>query len=197
MRKLRTGIRKEQYIRGALTVIARDGMKRLSVARVAREVGLVPSAVYRHFHSKDQLLDAVLDYIAERIQNNVRETWEQTEDPVERLHRFLMRQLKLIKENRAIPTVVFAQGIFSEDPSRREKSFKIFGTFRQLIRSTVQIGQKEGLIRQDVPSETIVHFWIGILQPAAFLYTISDGQYDLEKHGRRAWKLFLEMIEPM
>ena len=196
IRRLSTDIRKDQLIRGVLNVIARDGMKHLSVARVSREVGLVPSALYRHFHSKDEMLDAVLEYIQERIQNNFREVCEQTEDSLERIHRFLMRQLKLIHESPAIPIVVFSQGLFSEVSERRQKMFAGLNEFRRRLASIVQIGQKEGRIRKDVPPETIVLFWIGILQPAALLYHLSNGKYDIEKHGKKAWKLYREMIVP-
>jgi AcrR family transcriptional regulator len=95
MKKLRTEIRKEQLIRGVLNVIARDGMKHLSVARVSSEIGLVPSARYRHFASKDEMLNAVLECIAGRIRNNIHDVCEETEDAVERLHRFLLRQFRV------------------------------------------------------------------------------------------------------
>jgi len=196
IKRLSTHIRKDQLIRGVLNVIARDGMKHLSVARVSREVGLVPSALYRHFHSKDEMLDAVLEYIQERIQNNFREVCEQTEDPLERIHRFLIRQLKLIHESPALPTVVFSQGLFSDVNDRRQKMFQALGEFRRHLISIVQTGQKTGQIRKDVSPETIVLFWIGILQPAALLYHLSNGKYDIEKHGKKAWELYKEMITP-
>ena len=195
MNKLSTEIRKEQLIRGVLKVIARDGTKRLSVASVSREIGLVPSALYRHFHSKDQMLSAVLDYIVGRIQHNFHEVCEETEEPLLRIQRFLQRQLKLIKESPAIPTVVFAQGLFSEDPYRRKKIFDTFGQFRHRLTTMVKMGQRSGTIRHDISAETVVLLWVGIIQPAALLYYLSNGHYDLERHGRRAWKMLKDMIQ--
>ena len=69
--KLDTEVRQEQLAQAALSLITTQGPKSLSVARVARRVGLVPSAVYRHFESKDELLDAVLEMIRERLNANV------------------------------------------------------------------------------------------------------------------------------
>jgi len=39
----------------------------LSLAAVARRVGLVPSGIYRHFKNKDEILLAVLDRIEARM----------------------------------------------------------------------------------------------------------------------------------
>lgn len=195
MNKFSTHIRKEQLIRGVLKVIARDGTKRLSVARVSREVGLVPSAVYRHFHSKDQMLSAVLDYIVLRIQHNFHDVTEETEDPLLRMQRFVQKQLKLIRESPAIPTVVFTQGLFTEEPFRRKKILEILNQFRQNLAMMVKMGQKAGTIRHDISADTVVLLLVGIIQPAAMLYYLSNGHYDLERHGRRAWKLLKEMIQ--
>jgi AcrR family transcriptional regulator len=194
MDKLSTHIRKEQLIRGVLKVIARDGTKRLSVARVSREVGLVPSALYRHFHSKEQMLSAVLDYIVGRIQHNFRDVWEEPE-PLLRMERFLQKQLKLIKESPAIPTVVFTQGLFTEEPHRRKKILHVLNQFRENLTMMVKTGQKAGTIRRDISADTIVLLLIGIIQPAAMLYYLSNGHYDLERHGRRAWKFLKETIQ--
>ena len=69
--KLDTQIRREQIAEAALSLVADQGLRRLSVAAVARRVGLVPSGIYRHFKSKDEILAAVLDRIEARLLANV------------------------------------------------------------------------------------------------------------------------------
>ena len=41
------------------------------MARLARRVRPVPPGVYRHFEGKDEVLDAVLEMIRERLNANV------------------------------------------------------------------------------------------------------------------------------
>ena len=53
--KLGTEIRQEQIAEAALELVASQGLGRLSVAAVARRVGLVPSGIYRHYKSKDDI----------------------------------------------------------------------------------------------------------------------------------------------
>ena len=69
--KLDSEVRREQIAEAVLGLVAARGVKRLSVAAVARRVGLVPSGIYRHFKSKDAMLMAVLDLIEARMQGNV------------------------------------------------------------------------------------------------------------------------------
>ena len=54
-----TKIRQEEIAQAALKVVATQGMKALTVDRIARLVGVVPSALYRHFGDKDSILDEI------------------------------------------------------------------------------------------------------------------------------------------
>lgn len=71
--KLNTQVRKEQIAQAALELVAAGGLMKLSVAAVARRVGLVPSALYRHFKGKDEVLDAALGLIQDKLLGNVRQ----------------------------------------------------------------------------------------------------------------------------
>jgi len=65
--KLDTQVRREQIAEAAMNLIATHGVRRLSIAAIARRVGLVPSGIYRHFKNKGEVLDAVLDLLEKRL----------------------------------------------------------------------------------------------------------------------------------
>ena len=50
---------REDLIQAAERILQEEGVAALSVRRVAREVGIVPSAVYNHFENREALLTAV------------------------------------------------------------------------------------------------------------------------------------------
>ncbi len=102
-RKLNTQIRKEQIARAALDLIGRGGLQGLSIAAIARRVGLVPSAIYRHFKSKGHVLDAIPDLFREALLGNVRVVREASSDALEHLRQLLAQHVRLIRENRGIP----------------------------------------------------------------------------------------------
>src|ERR1019366_10414432 len=109
--KLDTEVRREQLAQAALSLITTQGLKSLSVARVARRVGLVPSAVYRHFKSKDELLDAVLELIRERLNANIVQASQDATDALQVLRRLVMAHVRLIRENEGILSVVFSDEV--------------------------------------------------------------------------------------
>jgi TetR/AcrR family tetracycline transcriptional repressor len=59
---------REAFIDAALLVVAEEGVDKLSMRRVATELGVSPMAMYKHFANKDELLVSALDEFIARAE---------------------------------------------------------------------------------------------------------------------------------
>ncbi|MBN9657559.1 MAG: TetR/AcrR family transcriptional regulator [Acidobacteria bacterium] len=192
--KLHTEVRKDQFAQAALGLVATYGLKGLSVARVAHRVGVVPSAVYRHFTSKDELLDAVIGLIRDRLAQNVQKASQECKDALECLRRLLMLHAQLIRENQGVPRIVFSEEIFSGNPRRKVAVHEIVRGYLKHVAGMVKRGQAEGQIRNNLDPSTVSIMFLGLIQPAAILWQLSDGGIDVTKHAERAWQILADAI---
>ena len=192
--KLATEIRREQIAEAALQALGVHGIRRLSVAVVAERVGLVPSAIYRHFHGKEEVLDAVVELIGRRLLENVEAVRREFAGALERLEQLLQRHVQLIHENQAIPRIMFSDEMAGGDPGRKAK---IYGTIQSYLNGVAEIvrqGQRAGDLRRDTRAEVIAMLFVGIIQPGAVLWHLSDGQFDITSHAKRTWRLFRDAV---
>src|SRR5689334_14641623 len=63
----RPALTRERVVAEALTVISMDGAQALSMRGLARRLGVVPGALYRHVRSKEQLYDLILDAVLAEV----------------------------------------------------------------------------------------------------------------------------------
>lgn len=192
--KLDTEIRREQIAEAALELVASQGLRRLSVAAIARRVGLVPSGVYRHFKSKDEILSAVLDRIEQRLLANVRAAREKHADPLECLKDVLMRHIRFIREGRAIPRLVFSDDVHAGSPQRKQRVLEIFRRYTKQVAEIVRRGQAQGRIRPELDVQTVAAMLFGIIVPAGILWHLTEGGFDVTRHALRAWRLLRSAI---
>ena len=192
--KLGTEVRQEQLAEAALSLITAQGLKGLSVARVARRVGLVPSAVYRHFESKDELLDAVLEMIRERLNANIVQASQDTTDALQILRRLVMAHVRLIRENEGILSVVFSDDVQNGRPERKARVHSIIQGYLKKVAQIVSRGQQQGQIRADADPATVSVMLLGLIQPAALLWHLSEGGFDVTRHVERAWDLLSKTL---
>ena len=168
--KLDTQIRRAHIVEAALGLVANQGLRRLNIGAVARRVGLVPSGIYRHFKSKDELLAAVLDRIEQRLLANVQEAREESDDPLDRLKGVLMRHIRYPAEGKvfSIPRMIFSEDVRTDGPNASNGCFNSSPAISNKSARSCQ-GQSEGCIRRDVDVQTITMMLFGIMcRPACF-----------------------------
>jgi AcrR family transcriptional regulator len=192
--KLQTDVRQEQIIRAALNVVASHGLKGLTMQRVAEQVGLAPSAIYRHFQNKDDVLNSILGLIQGRLLGNVRAVSEEVTDPLERLQSLLQRQVQLLRENPAIPRIVFSEEVYQGHPERQATVYRIIRSYLERLRHIMWQGQQTGHIRPDVTPDTLALMFLGLIQTAVFLWHMSGGAFDMVEHTERAWRVLSQAI---
>ncbi len=193
--KTRTEIRQEQIAQAALALISRHGFSRLNVAGVAREVGVVPSAVYRHYKGKDEVLDAALDLVSVRLLANVDAVRQETPHSLERLRRLLLRHVQLVQSEIPIPRVVFSEEIFTGHARRRRRVYRMFQEYLAAVADMIREGQIAEQIRPGLDAGTVSVMFLGLVQPAVILWLMSGGKFDLGRHVEGAWGIFQSTIQ--
>lgn len=192
--RIKTEIRQEQITRAALALIARRGLNHLNIGAVAREVGVVPSGIYRHFQGIDDVLESVLDLISQSLLANVEAVRQETPDALERLHRLLLRHLQLVRHHAGIPRVIFSEQVFAGSVKRKRRMHSIMQNYLQKVAEIIRAGQDAGRIRQEVSPDTVAVMFLGLIQPAVILWLMSNKGFDVVRHAEQAWELFCEIL---
>ncbi len=190
-----TEIRREEIILAALTLVANQGVKSMTVKRISSIVGIVPSAIYRHFNNKAEILEAVVGLIGERMKNNVIEVNKENYNSLYAIRKVLMRQVQLIMEFSAIPQILFSEEVYRENPALKQKLFQMINNFLRELSTMVERGQQQGYLRTDMEAGNIAVMFLGLFQPSAFLYHLSDGKFDIVKQVDTTWKMFSKAIQ--
>ena len=189
-KRLSTEVRHEQIAEAALDIVRSEGVRALNVAAVAEKVGIVPSAVYRHFKNKTEIVGAVLQLIRKRLNAHFQDVIDLDAAPVEKLHLLLTRHISMISGNNAIPRIIFSEEVIGGMPDKRHQLYAIIRDVIRNVAAIVAEGQAQGAIRRDLPPENIAVSFLGMIQPAAIIWNLGAGEFDLVAHSQRAWQLF-------
>lgn len=192
--KLDTEVRQEQILAAALEVVAQKGMKGLNLGAVARRVGVVPSALYRHFENKDGIIDALLGLMESHLIGNVAAVRQETKDPVRALELVLRRHVRLIRENAGIPRIVFSEEVYGANSQRKSRVHELLQNYLKRVAELFREAQQAGRVRTDLSAEELSVMFLGLVQPAAILWHVSDGGFDVTRQVEKAWGLFSEAI---
>ncbi|HOE00407.1 MAG TPA: TetR/AcrR family transcriptional regulator [Kiritimatiellia bacterium] len=192
--KQNTKRRQEQIAQATLALVAEHGLAACNVAAVARRVGLVPSALYRHFRNKDHMLDAAVEVIQSKLLDNVRAVCARQAHAIERLHDLLQQHVQLIKKSRGIPQVIFSPDFYVDRPQRRARVCDGIRQYLAAVADMIREGQATGTIRPGLDAETAAVLFLGLVQPSAVLWNLSSGKFNVARHAEKAWPLFVQIL---
>lgn len=192
--KRHTAFRRRQIGEAILAMMARDGIAGLSTARLARRVGLVPSALYRHYKNKDEMLDAAIDLIGERLLAQASRTRAATGDPIRQLELLLAAHARHMPENQAIPQLLFSEELSLGPVSRRRRTHqklrRYIGEIEQIIRAALV----QGRTRPAADARTMSIMFMGLVQSAGIYWRLSGRRFDVARYLRQAWRLFRGLL---
>lgn len=189
-----TETRQGQITAAAIRMIAAEGVHSLSIAGIAQRVGIVPSAFYRHYKSKDDVLNAILDQLQHRLLENVAAVRKETDQATERLRRLMARHVRLLAENHAIPQIVFSDRFYVGHPERKNKVKGIVGAYLKEVQKIIAEGQKDGVILPGISPEAASVMFLGVVLPTAVIRNVGGGQLDASSYIEKAWLIFKKGI---
>ena len=192
--RMNTEARREQMACAALDLLAERGSEGFNIADLAESVGLVPSAVYRHFEGREDVLDAALDLFRDRVYRLVDAARSEAENPLLALELLLTRHAGLIESGGAVPHIMASMSGPGGHAARRSKTEKIFRGYVARVEALVRDGQESGQVRPDIDATSAALLFAGMIQPAALLRHAEGESFDITAHVARVWDLFRRAV---
>jgi AcrR family transcriptional regulator len=119
-------------------LLAECGLRRFSVAAVARRLGVSSAAPYRHFPGRDHLLSAVSAQAAADLRSAILEAADATgPDPADRLAAVAGAYFRYVVATGAGLHVIYAPELYTvADDARRERTRALMDTLLELAVAT-------------------------------------------------------------
>ena len=163
--RLPTAERRKQIAGAALRIISTQGVRRLTSAAIAKQVGIAEGTIFRHFKNKDEIVDAAIDLFEEAIEGAFP---AEEGSPLERLGSFVEMRLTLVRKQPEILRLAFndrlAEAAGEEGAARVGR---LVERSLALVRRCLLGAQERGEITRDAPLALLVWVVTGVIRGAA------------------------------
>ncbi len=188
--------RQSEISNAAIKLIGEGGIQALTIKNLSAEIGVVESALYRHFKSKTDVLSALLDYLESVMETNFSGVKDLEAGPFEKIEKLIDCQLKLFSETPSYAVVILSDGLYKNDQVLYGKLSNIMKSSRTTFVSIIGEGQRAGMIRQDVASDQIAFIIMGSIRLSVNQWALSGFGFDLEKRGKGLFQTLKTLIQP-
>ena len=187
--------KREAILRAAIKVFANKGFFNSKVADIAGEAGIADGTVYLYFKSKDEILHSIFDRGMETFISEGRQELEGIDSPEERLCRIAEMHLERLGADREM-AIVFQVELRGSTKFMQEFSAAGFHDYLEIIRETIDDGQRSGAFRTDIKPIVASKILYGALDEMVTNWILSKKKYPLAPMAGEVLKIFLGGIKP-
>lgn len=189
-----TNNRKEQIITSALETISEEGIKNLTMKRIANRIGISDAALYRHFKNKQELMQTMIETVGRNLITKINLALGDIDNPVDKLKEILHLHLTYLEKNKGIPRLIFSEEIHQNDPILRNSVLKIVNHYLDLLRNILLQAQETGQVKKDIDIEATSMAIMGLVQATALLWSLNGFGYSLSEKAPVLWRLISEIL---
>ena len=182
--------RKGQILDAALRIVHEKGIHSLTLREIADGVDVSEAALFRHFKSKEDIVDSLASNV---FDNN--QFFPRGEGPWEALENMLVWQLENFQRNPLHTAILFQEDIFREFPSVKERFDLRRSSRSSLIRQLVREGQAAGAFSADADGEAFSLPFLGSLRMAVLEWRYAGFSYDLRNKAPALLHLLKKSLE--
>jgi AcrR family transcriptional regulator len=189
-RRLSAEARREQIISTAIRLAAEQGVDGVTTQHMADALGLTQGAIFRHFRSKDEIWDAALASIRERLMGALGQAAEQAAEPLAAVEAMFHAHMAFVQAQPAIPRLVFSGYL-----NRRSERFRSFveallDDYRDRIVALLGVAGERGETAAGLDAEAAATLYIGMVQGLVLQATLLGDRCRLDDLARRVFPLF-------
>ncbi|WP_027721981.1 TetR/AcrR family transcriptional regulator [Maridesulfovibrio zosterae] len=185
--------RREQIAEEALKLAAR-GISAITMDNVSKACGIVPSALYRHYKNKNEIIHGLKEIIRKKLIENAQLAASEESSPLAALKNLARRHAELICDHPGIPRFLFSEASLDKDSLRRKGLQSIINEYRAAAAVIAEKGQQIGEIRTDISAVDVVFMLLGTVVPPSFLFHITSGEFDPREQVERNLRLFEDAV---
>ena len=181
--------KREAILRAATSVFAEKGFFNAKVADIAKAARVADGTVYLYFKNKDDVLHSIFDRAMDEFIAEGRRELATLERADEKLRRIAELHLERLSADRNL-AIVFQVELRGSIKFMQEFSAAGFSEYLDIIRATIEEGQKRGVFRSDLKPIVGAKMLYGALDEMVTNWIISSKRYPLAPMADEVLKVF-------
>lgn len=187
--------RQLEIIEAAGKILTTSGVSGLTIKNLAKEMDFSESAIYRHFTSKEEIIVAMLQYLAENMDKRYSKAISVNQSPIEKFTTLFQSQFSFFKANPHFVVAVFSDGLMEESDRINDTILKIMAVKMKHLMPVILEGQQKGAFTNSITSEELIHIVMGTFRLQMFKWRIANFQFDIERNGNNLIQSLLTIIK--
>jgi TetR/AcrR family transcriptional regulator len=156
--------RRAVTVEAVIQLAGEQNPSEITTASIAKRMGLTQGALFRHFPDKTAILQAVMEWMAERLMSRIENAVKAESSPLAALEKMFMAHVEFISEHPGIPRMLFGELQNSEATPPKRMAQTLIRRYGERLTKLFEQGKACGELDPELDTEASSTLFIGTIQ---------------------------------
>lgn len=156
--------RRAATVEAVVQLAAGQNPSDITTMAIAKHMGLTQGALFRHFPSKDAILQAVMTWVSERLLARVGKAAEGARSPAAALEAMFMAHADFVTEHPGVPRMLFGELQRPGDSLPKRMVQTMIAHYGERLRRLLEAGKTSGELDPKMDVDAAAVLFIGTIQ---------------------------------
>lgn len=187
--------RQLEIIAAAGKILTASGISGLTIKNLAKEMKFSESAIYRHFTSKEEIIIALLEFLADSMEERYSKAISVEQSSEEKFTTLFQNQFLFFKKNPHFVVSVFSDGLMEESQRINEMILKIMSVKMKHLMPIILEGQQKNIFTTAISADELTHIVMGAFRLQMFKWRLANFKFDISRSGEDMIEALLNLIK--
>jgi AcrR family transcriptional regulator len=187
--------RQFEIIQAAGKILINSGMSGLTTKKLAQEMGFSESALYRHFNSKHDIIAAMLNYLADNMQQRFDEVVDKSQTPIENFKALFNSQFEFFSQNPYFVIAVLSDGLMQESVVINQAIKTLMATKSRCLQAIIKQAQEQNQFTSAITADQCAHIIMGSFRLLMLKWRMDNFKFNLVKQGQKSFAVMLTLLQ--
>jgi TetR/AcrR family transcriptional regulator len=147
MATTRPGERKLQILQTLATMLEQPKGEKITTAALAGRLDVSEAALYRHFASKAQMFEGLIEFIESTVFGLINQITEQQENGLSQVHAITGMLLNFAERNPGMTRVVIGDALVNEDERLQQRMNQFIDRVELALKNSLRVAAAQGQVK--------------------------------------------------
>jgi len=166
----------------------------ITTTAIAKHMGVTQGALFKHFPTKDAILQAVMEFVAERLLSRVDKAVRGAPTPIAAIEAIFMAHIEFVVENPGVPRMMFGELQHAKLTAPKRMAQTLIRRYGERLYGLIEEGKATGELSASLDTSAAATLFIGTIQGLVMQSMLAGDVELVRKDAPRVFAIFLRGI---
>lgn len=156
--------RRAVTVEAVVELAARQNPSEITTTAIAKHMGVTQGALFKHFPTKDAILLAVMEWVAERLLSRLDKAARSAPSPLAAIEAMFIAHVEFVAEHPGVPRMLFGELQRAELTAPKRMAQTLTKRYGERLHRLIDAGKAAGEVSAGVDTSAAATLFIGTIQ---------------------------------